>query len=212
MTTFGELALRSSPSMEDDMSDTFATIDLNNASLKLDGFDNSNASNDDDEASASRQKSASTDHAYSSLGSTVNVDSNNNTYQVASGNYKKASSYMPNRQSTEALNGSYKSVSSSNSNLGMSNHNQANGEYSTTISSNGVNLTSVLSGNVSPQSVLTSAGEASTKLASKTASTIESLRLWGKSAYKCTRQLVSEKLGKTTRTVDPEIEASIDVG
>jgi hypothetical protein len=59
--------------------------------------------------------------------------------------------------------------------------------------------------------VLTSAGEVSTKFAQKTVTTIETLRQWSKSAYRCTRQLVSEKLGKTDRTVDTELDASIEV-
>jgi hypothetical protein len=60
--------------------------------------------------------------------------------------------------------------------------------------------------------VLSSAGEVSTRFAQKTVTTIETLRQWSKSAYKCTRQLVSEKLGKTDRTVDTELDASIEVG
>lgn len=62
----------------------------------------------------------------------------------------------------------------------------------------------------SPSSMLSTVTENSTRLALKTASTIESLRQWSKSAYKCTRQIVSEKLGKTTRTTDPELEAIIE--
>jgi len=65
------------------------------------------------------------------------------------------------------------------------------------------------SGNSS--AVLSSAGEVSSKFAQKTVTTIETLRQWSKSAYKCTRQLVSEKLGKTDRTVDTELDASIEV-
>lgn len=71
---------------------------------------------------------------------------------------------------------------------------------------NGTNV-----GNESPTSMLSTASEASAKLATKTASTLESFRLWGKSAYKCTRQIVSEKLGKTSRTIDPELDVIIEV-
>jgi hypothetical protein len=40
---------------------------------------------------------------------------------------------------------------------------------------------------------------------------LDVLRQWTKSAYKCTRQMVSEKLGKSQRTVlDPELDASIE--
>ena len=63
----------------------------------------------------------------------------------------------------------------------------------------------------SPTSMLSTASEASAKFATKTASTLESFRLWGKSAYKCTRQIVSERLGKTSRTIDPELDVIIEV-
>ncbi|KAK8774570.1 ADP ribosylation factor interacting protein arfaptin isoform X1 [Amblyomma americanum] len=41
-------------------------------------------------------------------------------------------------------------------------------------------------------------------------SKIEYLRQWSVSTYKCTRQMLSEKLGKGTRTVDTELEAQIE--
>jgi hypothetical protein len=59
--------------------------------------------------------------------------------------------------------------------------------------------------------MLSSASEVSVKIAQKTASTFETLKQWSKSAYKCTRQIVSEKLGKSSRTVDPELESQIEV-
>ena len=62
----------------------------------------------------------------------------------------------------------------------------------------------------SAASILTTASEASSRIASKTASTFDAMRQWSKSAYKCTRQIVAEKLGKAPRTVDPELEANID--
>jgi len=40
-------------------------------------------------------------------------------------------------------------------------------------------------------------------------SKIDSLKTWGVSAYKCTRQAISERLGKVTRTVDAELEQNI---
>ncbi|XP_046592819.1 arfaptin-2 isoform X2 [Neodiprion lecontei] len=42
-------------------------------------------------------------------------------------------------------------------------------------------------------------------------SKIESIRNWSISTYKCTKQLMYEKLGKTSRTVDSELEAQIEV-
>lgn len=41
------------------------------------------------------------------------------------------------------------------------------------------------------------------------ASRVEALRSWTLSTYKCTRQLLYEKLGKTTRTCDTELETEI---
>lgn len=41
-------------------------------------------------------------------------------------------------------------------------------------------------------------------------SKIETFKNWGISTYKCTRQLMFEKLGKTSRTVDTELEGQIE--
>ncbi|XP_076626488.1 ADP ribosylation factor interacting protein arfaptin isoform X2 [Colletes latitarsis] len=40
---------------------------------------------------------------------------------------------------------------------------------------------------------------------------IESIKNWSISTYKCTRQLMYEKLGKTSRTVDSELETQIEL-
>lgn len=42
------------------------------------------------------------------------------------------------------------------------------------------------------------------------ASKIDTLKNWSISTYKCTRQLMLEKLGKSARTVDSELEAQIE--
>lgn len=42
-------------------------------------------------------------------------------------------------------------------------------------------------------------------------SKIDSIKQWSISTYKCTRQILSEKLGKGTRTVDAEMEAQIEL-
>jgi len=39
----------------------------------------------------------------------------------------------------------------------------------------------------------------------------ESLKMWGVKAFKCTKQLLAEKMGRGTRTVDLELEARIEV-
>lgn len=67
------------------------------------------------------------------------------------------------------------------------------------------------SSSLPPSNLMSTAGEVSSRLASKTANTLEHIRLWSKSAYKCTKQIVSEKLGKSARTVDPDIENAIEV-
>lgn len=41
-------------------------------------------------------------------------------------------------------------------------------------------------------------------------SKIDTIKQWSISTYKCTRQIISEKLGKTSRTVDPELEGQIE--
>lgn len=43
------------------------------------------------------------------------------------------------------------------------------------------------------------------------APTIDKFKQWSRSAYKCTKQTIFEKLGKTTRTVDLELENQIEV-
>ncbi|KAL4717364.1 hypothetical protein ACJJTC_017251 [Scirpophaga incertulas] len=40
---------------------------------------------------------------------------------------------------------------------------------------------------------------------------LESIRNWGVSTYKCTKQILYEKLGKSSRTVDTELEAQIEM-
>lgn len=41
-------------------------------------------------------------------------------------------------------------------------------------------------------------------------SKFDSIRQWSISTYKCTKQVISEKLGKSTRTIDTEMEAQIE--
>ena len=43
------------------------------------------------------------------------------------------------------------------------------------------------------------------------APTIDKLKQWSRSTYKCTKQSIYEKLGKTTRTVDVELDNQIEV-
>uniref|UniRef100_A0AAZ3SRJ6 AH domain-containing protein n=1 Tax=Oncorhynchus tshawytscha TaxID=74940 RepID=A0AAZ3SRJ6_ONCTS len=40
---------------------------------------------------------------------------------------------------------------------------------------------------------------------------LEQVRKWSITTYKCTKQVLSEKMGRGSRTVDPELEARIDI-
>lgn len=53
-------------------------------------------------------------------------------------------------------------------------------------------------------------GSATSEFLKNGASKIDSIKHWSISTYKCTRQIMLEKLGKTTRTVDTELEGSIE--
>lgn len=46
---------------------------------------------------------------------------------------------------------------------------------------------------------------------STTVAKIEHLKNWSISTYKCTKQMISEKLGKSSRTVDTELESQIEL-
>jgi len=54
-------------------------------------------------------------------------------------------------------------------------------------------------------------GLAASSELSRFQSRLEDLRKWSLSTYKCTRQIISEKLGKGSRTIDPELEAQIEI-
>lgn len=64
-------------------------------------------------------------------------------------------------------------------------------------------------GSTSPQSTPTTPNDDSTVIKTG-ASRIENIRNWSISTYKCTKQLMFEKLGKTSRTVDAELESQIE--
>lgn len=184
MSKFGELALRDSIEDDDDSmlsQNGFSTIDLSNGKSAASPTE-----------SETKTTEITDDPAYTSFSAQNELDNNNN-----SNNYTSIYKNVYNHHQY-APAGTASSMSSSSS------------------QQKGLSIQSILSGSsgngsVSAQSVLATAGEASTKLATRTASTIESFKLWSKSAYRCTKQLVNERLGKTNRTVDPEIEASIDV-
>ncbi|GBM60916.1 Arfaptin-2 [Araneus ventricosus] len=62
----------------------------------------------------------------------------------------------------------------------------------------------------SPSPVL-NGDESKARVAKPAHSKIDSIKQWSISTYKCTRQILSEKLGKGTRTVDAEMEAQIEL-
>ncbi|CAF4840462.1 unnamed protein product [Pieris macdunnoughi] len=63
---------------------------------------------------------------------------------------------------------------------------------------------------VSPEMTPNGAANTSTLLRSSSTK-LENLKNWSVSTYKCTKQLLYEKLGKSSRTVDTELEAQIEM-
>ncbi|XP_013165928.1 PREDICTED: arfaptin-2 [Papilio xuthus] len=61
-----------------------------------------------------------------------------------------------------------------------------------------------------PPDVSQNGGAGNSTLLRAGSTKLESLKNWGVSTYKCTRQLLYEKLGKTSRTVDTDLEAKIE--
>ena len=111
------------------------------------------------------------------------------------------------------LNGSTQSEYAINSNANK-NNNSVNSvqQGQTPAAMSSASFSSFNGRNSTPStSIISSASDASLKLASKTVSTFETLKQWTRSAYKCSRQIVSEKLGKSSRTVDPELDLIIEV-
>lgn len=117
-----------------------------------------------------------------------------------------AGGHTPNSSYTsfgETIN-SYNQTNSSQ--LELTNNNSTNNPTTTSFSSTFNPL------NSSPSvSMISSTSDASSRLSSRSILTFETLKQWGKSAYKCTRQIVSEKLGKSRRTIDPELDLIIEV-
>lgn len=59
------------------------------------------------------------------------------------------------------------------------------------------------------QQLLSSSNSSEAK--SATVAKIQDIKNWSISTYKCTKQLISEKLGKSSRTVDTELESQIEL-
>lgn len=60
------------------------------------------------------------------------------------------------------------------------------------------------------QNGFTGGGSSESTFIKNSATKIDTIKNWSISTYKCTRQLMLEKLGKSTRTVDSELEAQIE--
>lgn len=86
---------------------------------------------------------------------------------------------------------------------GMTNSESRNSIYSNKTGSGSSSVA-----NSPPQSVPTTPNEDSTVIKTGT-SRIENIKNWSISTYKCTKQLMFEKLGKTSRTVDAGIYSFI---
>ena len=141
---------------------------------------------------------------YTSFGETLINDNNNNINMVNNN---------PNPQMIRSSTTQYK-ISNNNTTTTLIPNNDANihnyDGFGGISDSNSLPFSTTFS-NGAGMSMLSTASDASTNIALKTVSTIEFLKQWSVSAYKCTRQIVNEKIGKTNKTVDPELDASIDV-
>ncbi|XP_026735926.1 arfaptin-2 [Trichoplusia ni] len=62
-----------------------------------------------------------------------------------------------------------------------------------------------------PPDVSQNGGAGSSTLLRAGSSKLDAIRNWGVSTYKCTKQILYEKLGKSSRTVDTELEAQIEM-
>ena len=215
---FGELAIRSPSSLDEESNeseDKFSTIDLNggttNSNYNMSDINGNSTETINNQACFESTTSSlpvylnnhstkTNNHDsfnYTSFGEPAKPTSNENGYAVRPNGVENSSQNVTEPSSpSRVLNVSSNSI---NSTFNSSNTNNSPSMFSINLSQ------------ASATSMLSSASEASTKLVSKTATTLESLKQWSKSAYKCTKQIVSEKMGKTNRTVDPEPEASIDV-
>jgi hypothetical protein len=187
---FGELALHTLNDLEtaNDINDgQFSTIDLGSQSLK---------------------SPTQTDYDPD--------NNNNNTKSVGSSSYTSfgdaISSKKPITKPNSLSNGFSSNQSSPKRVIVPSDSNNSLEFNTSKASMNAMNGSNSGPRSITPNSMLSTASEVSSKLATKTASTIENLKLWSKSAYKCTKQIVSEKLGKSSRTIDPELDVIVDVG
>jgi len=98
---------------------------------------------------------------------------------------------------------------SSSSVIVMNDMKTAHSNSTTRIIPNNLSLRTSTSGS-NPDSPFSPVLSPSQEFLKNGASKIDSIKNWGISTYKCTRQLMFEKLGKTNRTTDGELEAQIN--
>lgn len=213
MSTFGELQLRSTTPPPLDNHDDSTNEEPSQHQLTLDdhhltGFStiDLNGTHPSSTSSASMMSSAS-------RGNGVRADLSYTSFEratAAANSFSNPTPPMYNHNQyhhSTAIKSQHGSPSSSSSPI------TPNGGMlsSSMSSSSSASMSAGGSSSLPPTNLISTAGEVSSRLASKTANTLEHIRLWSKSAYKCTKQIVSEKLGKSARTVDPDIENAIDV-
>jgi hypothetical protein len=80
----------------------------------------------------------------------------------------------------------------------------------TRIIPNNLSLRSATSPGSNPDTPFSPVLSPSQEFLKNGATKIDSLKNWGISTYKCTRQLMLEKLGKSNKTTDTELEAQIN--
>ena len=199
LAKFGELSIQAASSLDNDSMENdekFSTIDLNGGSTSpshRNVFFKNNASN--------KQTDESNESIYSGGGVTngsmngylsFGEQSSSGQNGITCKKHPNVSNGIHSNTTFEGLDNSYPSLSESISNPSFK-----------------ANSTS-FQNNLTPVSMISNAGDASSKFIHKTTTTFETIKAWSKSAYKCTKQIVSEKLGKAQRTVDPELEATIE--
>lgn len=130
------------------------------------------------------------------------------------GNSNSNSSMMMPNTAAGGLGGSNTAVGGGGMSASFSAPNSLNNAASSPTSpsnENGGGAGAVRSASAGGSSALLRSNSTLSSTSTTTAnSKMENIRSWSISTYKCTKQLLSEKLGKSSRTVDTELETSIE--
>jgi hypothetical protein len=181
---FGELSIRTASSLDDDNiegDERFSTIDLSGSQ---NGEINKIDFNHTDEGNDSMLNGSM--NGYTSFGESQNTN------------------YMPQKNANFPLTPNSSTNAASNSTT--YDHLHGSSYPSDSVSNQNLKFHSA------PKISANYAVPEATKIGIKATQNgpLETFKEWSKSAYKCTKQIVSEKLGKTQRTIDPELEATIN--